>query len=97
MKLPTTASPRGLEARWTVYMLECRNHSLYVGATTDLGRRIVEHNRGRGARYTAAHRPVRLVHAESHPTQSSAARREAELKRLTHLQKLALLASCAPH
>lgn len=75
-----------------VYILECADATLYVGSTTDLARRVVEHNTAkRGAHYTKIRRPVVLRYSESFATLSEARRREAALKRLTRVQKLALI------
>jgi galactokinase len=73
------------------YLLECADGSFYTGYTLDPQRREKQHNAGRGAKYTALHRPVRLVYIEEQPDLSSALKRERALKRLTH-QKKALLA-----
>lgn len=82
-------------AAWCVYMLRCVDGSLYTGITTDLARRVAEHNGagGPGARYTRGRRPVQLVYAEAAANRAEAARREAAIKRLDRAGKLAL---CAP-
>lgn len=68
---------------WFVYLVRCRDGSLYAGITTDLERRINEHNRGsRAASYTRSRRPVELVYYERMNTRSEAARREAEIKKM---------------
>ncbi len=69
------------------YLLRCADGTLYTGVTTDVERRIHEHNAGTGARYTAGRRPVRLVWQEEHPDRSSAQRREAAIKRWTRRRK----------
>jgi putative endonuclease len=74
-------------------MLECADGSYYTGWTTDLGRRLVAHNAGRGGRYTRARRPVKLIYWEECPDRRSAQRRELALKRLPRAKKLALAAS----
>jgi putative endonuclease len=74
-------------------MLECADGSFYTGWTTDLGRRLVAHNAGRGARYTRVRRPVKLIYWEECPDRRSAQRRELALKRLPRAKKLALAAS----
>jgi putative endonuclease len=79
-------------ARWIVYVLRCRDGSLYTGITTDLRRRLAAHRAGRGARYTRARLPVRLVYRETRATRSAALRREASIKRLPRAAKLALVA-----
>ena len=81
-------------ADWTVYILACADGSLYTGITTDLDRRLAEHNSARGgARYTRARRPVRLIHAETVPDRSAALKREAAIRRLPRAAKLALAAA----
>ncbi|MCK4743004.1 MAG: GIY-YIG nuclease family protein [Sulfuriflexus sp.] len=70
-------------SNWFVYILSCNDKSLYTGITTDLERRVEEHNQGsKGAKYTRARRPVKLVYSESAIDRSSATRRELELKSL---------------
>ena len=74
-----------------VYMLQCIDGTLYAGWTNHLEKRLAAHNAGRGAKYTRSRRPVHLVYQEAQPDRSAALRREAEIKRLTRLQKLALI------
>ncbi len=80
---------------WWVYMLRCADGSLYTGITTDVSRRVAEHNGDArlGARYTRARRPVQLVYAEGAVDRAAAARREAAIKRLDRTRKLALCAA----
>jgi len=80
---------------WCVYMLHCADGSLYTGITTDVARRVAEHNgdSGLGARYTRSRRPVALVYVESADSRAQASRREAAIKRLDRARKLALSAS----
>ena len=73
------------------YILECVDGSYYTGWTTDPDRRIIQHNQGRGARYTRTRGPVRLVYLEAQPDRSSAMKREAEIKKLKHEQKRRLV------
>ena len=77
-------------AAWFVYLVQCRDGSLYARVTTDLVARVREHNAGRGAKYTRSRRPVRLVWSVSAPSHSAALRREAAVKRLPRLEKIAL-------
>ncbi|MHB0981839.1 MAG: GIY-YIG nuclease family protein [Thiobacillus sp.] len=79
-------------AAWCVYMLRCADGSLYTGITTDIVRRVAEHNGDGplGARYTRTRRPVQLVHAEAAASRAEATRREAAIKRLDRARKLAL-------
>lgn len=74
-----------------VYMLQCADGTLYTGWTNHLERRLAAHNAGRGAKYTRSRRPVCLVYCEKLPDRPAALRREAEIKRLTRPQKLALI------
>lgn len=78
---------------WFVYILECADRSLYTGITVDVDRRFAEHAAGKGARYTRAHPPHRVLARFPHPDRSSASRAEAAIKRLTAAQKRALAAS----
>jgi len=83
------------DGAWCVYMLRCADGSLYTGITTDVARRVAEHN-GEGtlgARYTRSRRPVQLVYLEAAPNRAEAARREAAIKRLDRARKLALCES----
>ena len=76
--------------RWIVYMLRCSDGSLYTGITTDLKRRVDEHNSGEGARYTSSRTPVSPVYIEIGHDQSSALSREAEIKSLSKEKKESL-------
>lgn len=73
-----------------VYILECADGSLYTGITTDLARRLAEHQEGKGAQYTRARGAVRMRYHEVHPDRSSASKREAKIKRLSRADKLIL-------
>jgi putative endonuclease len=74
-----------------VYILKCRDGSLYVGATNDLVKRVIEHNTTKkGAKYTRGRRPVSLVYNEELETLALARAREAEIKRMTREEKLEL-------
>ena len=73
------------------YIVRCADRTLYTGITTDLKRRLREHNLGRGARYTAGRGPVKLIWKEKHPNRSSALRREAQIKSLSRPEKDALV------
>ena len=79
-----------------VYLLRCRDGSLYCGWTSDLERRLRAHSRGRASRYTASRLPVSLALAQPMPDRSAARREEARIKRLTRDQKLALVAAAGP-
>lgn len=77
---------------WHVYILRCRDGSLYTGYTNDLNSRIDKHNAGRGAKYTASRRPVTLVYQEPAETKEAAMKREIQIKRWTKAMKEALVA-----
>ena len=77
---------------WYVYILRCRDGSLYTGITTDLARRCEQHNSGRGARYTRGRGPVHVEYQEQLPTHSLALKREAEIKALPRRAKELLIA-----
>jgi putative endonuclease len=82
---------------WFLYALRCADGTLYAGVTTDLARRVAEHNNaGRGARYTAGRRPVRLVAAWRFPGRGAAQRAEARFRRLSRARKLALIKQRLP-
>lgn len=77
---------------WHVYMVECADGTLYTGITTDISRRLKEHNgSSRAARYTRHRRPVSLVYSEQCDSRSHASTREYELKKLTREEKDALV------
>jgi len=74
-----------------VYILECSDRTLYTGFTTNIEKRIEDHNGGRvGAKYTRSRRPVKLVYVQTCRTLSDALKREAEIKRLSRAKKLLL-------
>jgi putative endonuclease len=75
---------------WFVYLLECRDGSLYTGITTDVARRYAQHLAGKGARYTRSRPPVRLLGQFPHPDRASASRAEHAIKQLKPEQKRAL-------
>ena len=87
---------------WCVYLIECRDGSVYTGIATDVERRYAQHLAGKGARYTRANPPVRLLAHFPHPDRASASRAEYAIKQLTPARKRALCASepcaqVAPH
>lgn len=75
---------------WYVYMVRCRDNSLYTGYTNDPQRRLAVHNAGKGAKYTRSRLPVVLVYQEECTDKLAAQRREYALKQLTKAQKEAL-------
>lgn len=78
---------------WYLYILKCRDGTLYTGITKDLERRLRMHNDGKGARFTRARRPVALLFQESFQNRTQALVRECEIKELTRKKKEALLAT----
>jgi putative endonuclease len=82
---------------WFVYMLRCTDGSLYTGVTTDIERRLRQHNGELtgGAKYTRLRRPVALVWQEQCADRSSACRREYAIKQLNRAQKIKLLDECS--
>ncbi len=82
---------------WFVYLLRCADDTLYTGVTTDMTRRLDEHNNDDrlGARYTRARRPVTLLHCEPAASRSEACKREAAIRKLSRAAKLALTQNTA--
>jgi putative endonuclease len=78
------------------YLLRCADDTLYVGHTEDLASREQTHNEGKGAKYTAARRPVRIVYAEEYPSVASAIAREHQLKRWSQRKEEALIVDDQP-
>jgi putative endonuclease len=76
-----------------VYMLRCRDDSLYTGWSSDVERRLARHRRGRASRYTASRLPVELALVLAMPDRAAAMREEARIKRLDRAGKLELIAS----
>ena len=73
-----------------VYLLRCRDGTLYTGITNDLHRRLALHETGKASAYTRSRRPLALAYQESLPDRSAALRREAAIRRLSRAEKLAL-------
>lgn len=80
---------------YTVYILACADGTYYTGIARDAARRAGEHNgiTGKGARYTAARRPVRIVYQAGYASRSAALREEIRIKKLTRAQKELLIAA----
>ncbi len=78
-----------------VYILRCADGSLYTGWTNDLAKRLAAHNAGTASKCTRARRPVALAYWEQRESRSDALRREAEIKRLSRADKLALIDAAA--
>lgn len=82
-----------MEKQWILYILECKDGSLYTGITDDLQRRLAAHRAGKGAKYTRGRSPLTLRYTERCADRSAALRREIEIKRLDRSEKLKLLES----
>jgi len=74
-----------------VYVLRCADDTLYTGYTTDVERRVAEHDAGEGAKYTRGRTPVELVHVETFDSRSAAMGREHEIKSLARAEKERLI------
>ena len=79
---------------WFVYMLRCADNSLYTGVTTDIERRVTEHNGEKSVtKYTRVRQPVSVAYQEKAKSRSEACKREAQLKKLTKKDKETLVNS----
>jgi len=81
---------------WFVYILRCSDGTYYTGHTHNLETRLKSHNAGKASKYTAPRRPVSLIHSESLPSRSAAAKREYQIKQLTRAKKEALVRGDLP-
>lgn len=80
------------ETIWFIYIVRCADNSLYTGITTDLKRRVDEHNTGAvGAKYTRSRRPVKMVYHERAENRSQASRREYQIKKMSLQSKLKMI------
>jgi len=79
------------EEIYYIYILRCRDGSLYTGWTNDLAKRIEAHNKGQGAKYTKGRGPVELIYHEEYSNKSEALKREYAIKRFSRAQKLELI------
>ncbi len=78
-------------SKWVLYIVECKDGSLYTGITTDLKKRIKRHNEGRATKYTRRKKPVKLVYSEVCDNESTARTKEIEIKKLSRKDKLKLV------
>jgi putative endonuclease len=74
-----------------VYLLRCKDKSIYTGITTDVERRFAEHKNKKGGHYTGSHEVVEIVHIEEYPDRGAALRREAEIKSWPREKKIKLI------
>ena len=76
-----------------VYIIKCKDKSLYTGITTNLERRFAEHKAGKGGSYTRARKVVKIVYTEKYLNRSLASKREAEIKGWSRFKKLSLISA----
>ena len=76
---------------WIVYLLKCRDSTLYTGITTDLDARVNAHNKGKGAKYTRGRGPVEVLWTQRDLSHGEALRREIQIKKLSHVCKIELI------
>jgi putative endonuclease len=88
----TESTPAATADQWYVYIVRASDQTLYTGITTDPQRRLAEHQSGRaGAKYFRGRKALEMVHIEEGYSRSTAARREAAIKKLSRAEKLALI------
>ncbi len=87
----TAKKKKPAKPRWTIYILRCADGSFYTGITNNLEKRLKAHSDGTGAKYTRGRGPLEVVHIESRASKGRALKREIAIKKLTRLQKQALL------
>jgi putative endonuclease len=81
---------------WFLYLIECADGALYTGIALDPGARFAQHVAGKGAKYTRANKPVRLIGAIAYPDRGSATRAEIAFKKLKAAEKRARIATFSP-
>jgi putative endonuclease len=81
------------DSPYVVYILECKDNTLYTGITNNLPKRFQRHQQGKGAKYTRGRTPLKLVWVEVQPDRCTALRREREIKQWTRAQKQELIAT----
>lgn len=82
-----------LDKSWLIYLLECKDGTLYTGITNDLEKRLASHNAGTGAKYTRGRRPVTLLEFKTVESQSEALKLEYQIKQLPRFKKRAFFKS----
>ena len=82
-----------MESQWYLYILRCRDNTLYTGITTDVEKRLEAHRSGKGAKYTRGRAPLELVYRETCGSHSDALKREAEIKKFSRQAKELLIKS----
>ena len=79
-----------------VYLIKCKDGTLYTGITTDVQRRFKEHSLGKGGAYTRSRKILKVIYTERYKNRGGALKRESEIKKLTHKQKLNLVKLSMP-
>lgn len=87
----THEKERFVESTWYLYILRCKDNTLYTGITTDVEKRLEAHRSGKGAKYTRGRAPLELVYRETCGTHSDALKRELEIKKLSREEKQKLI------
>lgn len=85
--MPTAKKKRKKAAAWLLYVLKCRDNTLYTGITTDVSRRVKQHNSGIASRYTRSRLPVKLIFSEPCRGRSQALKKEYAMKQLSRKEK----------
>lgn len=80
-----------MEGTWYLYILRCGDGTLYTGIATDVEKRLQQHRRGKGAKYTRGRSPLELVYREECGSHSDALKRECAVKALTRAQKESMI------
>ena len=78
-------------SNWILYILKCKDSSLYTGITIDLEKRLKKHNQGKASKYTRTRKPVKLVYSKIFKNESLVRKREIEIKQLSRANKLKLI------
>ncbi len=76
---------------WYIYILRCSDDTLYTGATNNLAKRILTHQKGKGAKYTKSRLPIVVLYSECCANKSEALQRERQIKKMTRQEKLKLI------
>ena len=82
-----------MENKWSLYILRCKDNTLYTGITTDVEKRLEAHRSGKGAKYTRGRNPLELVYQEECESHSHALKREMAVKALSRAEKEILIKS----
>ena len=85
--MPPAKKKRKKAAAWLLYVLKCRDNTLYTGITLDISRRVQQHNSGTASRYTRCRLPVKLIFSEPCRNRSQALKKEYAMKRLSRKKK----------